>query len=75
MESPNTHRFGGPDAIVNDPVLGRTREQEDFFDVGAYVDPTRSTRVGSGLAYFRDHYVDGTVATNYSVMSSVWLFF
>jgi len=34
-----------------------------------------STRIGSGLAYFRDHYVDGTIAKNYSVMSSAFLFF
>lgn len=75
MESSNSYRFGGPDAVVNDPVLGRTREKEDFLDVGVFVDPTASTRVGSGLAYFRDRYVDATIATSYSVMTSAWLFF
>lgn len=75
MESPNSHRFGGPDAVVFDPVLGRTREKEDFFDLGLFFDPTASTRVGSGFAYFRDLYVDATVAKNYSVMTSAWLFF
>jgi hypothetical protein len=75
MQSSNSYRYGGPDAMVNDPVLGRTREKEDFVDAGLFVDPTASTRIGSGLAYFRDRYVDATVATNYSVMTSAWLFF
>lgn len=75
MESSNSHKFGGPDAVVNDPVLGRTREKEDFVDAGVYYDPTRATRVGTGLAYFRDDYVDGTVAKSYSVMTSAFLFF
>jgi hypothetical protein len=75
MESSNSYRYGGPDAIVNDPVLGRTREKEDFLDAGVFFDPTASTRIGTGLAYFRDRYVDATVATNYSVMTSAWLFF
>jgi hypothetical protein len=73
MASANSRRFGGPD--VNDPVLGRTRESEIFVDAGVSFDPTRATRVSSGLALFRDHYVDGTIARNYSVMSSAWLFF
>jgi hypothetical protein len=75
MESSNSYRFGGPDAVVNDPALGRTREKEDFVDLGVFVDPMASLRVGAGLAYFRDRYVDATIATSYSVMTSAWLSF
>jgi hypothetical protein len=75
MQSANSYRFGGSDAVVNDPVLGRTREKEDFVDAGLFFDPTPSTRVGSGFAYYRERYVDGAVAKSYSVMSSAFLFF
>jgi hypothetical protein len=73
MQSANSGRFGG--AAVMDPALGRTRESEDFYNAGLFFDPTAATRVGVDTALYHDHYVDGTSAKNYSVMSSVFLFF
>jgi hypothetical protein len=73
MQSSNTKKFGG--AMVNDPVLGRTREKETFVGAGAFVDPTKQTRVGLDFGVYSDHYVDGSNPKNYSVLSSMWLFF
>jgi hypothetical protein len=65
MQSSNTKKFAG----------AATRESEDFFGAGLFVDPTRQTRVGLDFGIYNDHYVDGTDAKNYSVLSSMWLFF
>jgi hypothetical protein len=65
MQSSNTKKFAG----------AATRESEDFFGAGLFVDPTRQTRVGLDLGIYNDHYVDGADAKNYSVLSSMWLFF
>jgi hypothetical protein len=73
MQSANSRRFGG--ANVMDRTLGRTRESEDFYNVGLFGDPTKATRIGLDAALYDDHYVDGTRAKNYSVMSTVFLFF
>lgn len=73
MQSANTDRFGG--ANVNDPVAGRTRESEDFYNAGLFFDPTKVTRIGADVAMYADHYVDGTDAKNYSAMTSAFLFF
>ena len=75
MQSANSGRFGGPAATVMDPVAGKTRESEDFFNAGLFVDPTKATRIGLDGALYDDRYVDGTHAKNYSVMSSAFLFF
>jgi hypothetical protein len=73
MQSANAGRFGG--ANVMDPVLGRTRESEDYYNAGLFVDPTKQTRIGLDGALYHDHYVDGTSAKNYSLMTSAFLFF
>ncbi|MEZ4362440.1 MAG: hypothetical protein R3B48_19780 [Kofleriaceae bacterium] len=73
MQSSNSDKFGG--AAVNDPVAGRTRESEDFYNAGLFFDPTKATRVGADVALYDDHYVDGTDAQNVSVMASAYLFF
>jgi hypothetical protein len=75
MQSANSRRFGGPTATVMDPVLGRTRASEDFYNAGLFFDPTRATRIGLDGALYEDHYVDGTRARNYSLMTSAFLFF
>lgn len=73
MQSANTDRLGG--ANVNDPVAGRTRESEDFYNAGLFFDPTKATRIGADVALYDDHYVDGTDAKNYSAMGSAFFFF
>jgi hypothetical protein len=73
MRSSNSHRFGG--SAVMDPVAGRTRKSEDFYDAGMFVDLTGATRIGTDVALYEDHYVDGTTARNYSVMTTAYLFF
>ena len=73
MQSSNSHRFGG--SSVMDPALGRTRKSEDWYDAGMFVDLTGATRVGTDVALYDDHYVDGTSARNYSVMTTAYLFF
>jgi hypothetical protein len=73
MQSANSGRFGG--ASVMDPAAGRTRESEDFYDAGLFVDPTKETRIGLDGALYHDHYVDGTSAKNYSLMTTAYLFF
>ena len=65
MQSSNTEKFSTTTA----------RKSEDFVGVGLFVDPTKQTRVGLDYGYYGDHYVDGTDATNHSVMLSAWLFF
>lgn len=73
MQSSNSDKFGG--ASVKDPVLGRTRESEDFFNAGLFFDPTKATRIGFDAALYSDHYVDGTTAKNTSLTTSAFLFF
>lgn len=65
MQSSNTDEFAGPNA----------RESEDFFGGGAFVDPTKHTRVGLDYGLYYDHYVDGTDAKNHQVLMSAWMFF
>jgi hypothetical protein len=73
MQSANADQFGG--ANVMDPALGRTRSNESFYNAGCFFDPTKATRIGIDGALYDDHYVDGTKAKNYSLMSSAFLFF
>lgn len=65
MQSSNTKKFAGPS----------TRESEDFYAAGGFTDLTKQTRVGLDFGFYNDHSVDGTNATNFSVISSMWLFF
>jgi hypothetical protein len=65
MQSSNTRKFAGPS----------TREKEDFFAAGGFFDLTKYVRVGADFGLYNDHYVDGTDAKNYSLISSAWLFF
>lgn len=73
MQSANSKRFGG--AMVADPVAGKTRESEDYYNAGVFFDPTKATRIGIDGGLYNDHYVDGTDAKNYSLMTTAFLFF
>ncbi|HWU87009.1 MAG TPA: hypothetical protein VN253_07030 [Kofleriaceae bacterium] len=73
MKSSNSSKFGG--AAVMDPVAGKTRANESFYNAGVFFDPTKATRIGVDGGLYDDHYVDGTKAKNYSLMSSAFLFF
>lgn len=66
MQSSNSKKFGDPTKI---------RDHEDFFGTGLFYDPTKQTRVGLDFGFYGDHYADGSKAQNYSVLSSMWLFF
>jgi hypothetical protein len=73
MRSANSHKFGGPNVL--DPVLGRTRKREAFYDAGLFVDLTKVVRIGLDGGLYADHYVDGTDAKNYSIETTVFLSF
>jgi len=64
MESSNTDEFGAG-----------ARKRESLYELGAFVDLTRATRVAASGALFDDTYVDGVNAKNYAGMLSAWLFF
>ena len=64
MQSSNTDEFAGPNA----------RESEDLVGIGMFVDPTKQTRIGLDYGLYSDLYVDGTDATNHSVLMSAWMF-
>jgi len=66
MQSSNAKKFGDKTKI---------RDHEDFFGVGAFFDPTKQTRVGLDFGLYNDRYADNSKARNYSVLSSMWLFF
>jgi hypothetical protein len=46
-----------------------------IYEIGLFVDPTRSTRVGASGSRYADTYGDGKVTNNYAVLVSAWLFF
>ncbi|TMQ07749.1 MAG: hypothetical protein E6J90_33940 [Deltaproteobacteria bacterium] len=56
-------------------AAARIRDHEDFFEIGVFVDPTRSTRIAASGSLYSDVYGDGATAKNYSVIMSGWLFF
>jgi hypothetical protein len=56
-------------------AAARIRDHEDYFELGVFVDPTRSTRVAASGSLYDDVYGDSAAAKNYSVIMSAWLFF
>ncbi len=56
-------------------AAARIRDHEDVFEVGAFFDPTRSTRVAASGSLYNDVYGDQVAAKNYAVIMSGWLFF
>jgi hypothetical protein len=53
----------------------RVRDHEDVFELGAFFDPTRATRIAVSGSLYNDVYADGVTAKNYASMVSGWLFF
>jgi hypothetical protein len=78
MESSNAKRVGtaatGTDA-EKAAAVARIRDHEEIYEIGLFVDPTRSTRVGASGSLYDDTYADGQEAKNYSVLLSGWLFY
>jgi len=74
MQSANSKRFASL-ATATAAYGASTRKSEDFFGTGLFFDPTKQTRVGLDFGFYNDHYVDNSKARNYSVLSSMWLFF
>jgi hypothetical protein len=78
IESSNARRVGtaatGTDAETA-AARAKIRDHEEFYEIGLFVDPTRSTRVGASGSLYDDTYADGQEAKNYSVLMSGWLFY
>ena len=51
------------------------RDHEEIYEIGAFFDPTRSTRIGTSGSLYDDTYADGQAAKNYSLLVSGWLFY
>jgi len=80
MESSNARSVGTASAAGTTPTAAaaaaaRIRDHEDLFEIGAFADPTRYTRVAISGSLYDDVYGDGTAAKNYAVIVSGWLFF
>jgi hypothetical protein len=80
MESSNATSVGTASAAAATPAdqaaaAARIRDHEDVFEVGAFVDPTRSTRVALSGSLYHDVYGDHVAAKNYAAIMSGWLFF
>ncbi|HET7506462.1 MAG TPA: hypothetical protein VFK02_35830 [Kofleriaceae bacterium] len=79
MESSNARSVGTASAAASaadrSAAATRIRDHEDVFEVGAFVDPTRATRIAVSGALYNDVYADGVTARNYASMVSGWLFF
>jgi hypothetical protein len=56
-------------------AAARIRDHEEVYEIGLFVDPTKSTRVAASGSMYDDTYGDGVDAKNYSLMMSGWLFF
>jgi len=79
MESSNAKSVGTASAAArpaDQPIAAaRIRDHEDVFELGAFVDPTRSTRIAASGSLYDDVYGDRAAAKNYAVIVSGWLFF
>jgi hypothetical protein len=56
-------------------AAAKIRDHEDVFEIGAFVDPTRSTRIAVSGSVYNDVYADHVAARNYATILSGWLFF
>ena len=80
MESSNARSVGTASPAAATPAAqaaaaARIRDHEDMFEIGAFVDPTRSTRIAASGSLYNDLYGDNVAARNYAVILSGWLFF
>ena len=80
MESSNAKSVGTASSAAATPTdqataAARIRDHEDLFEVGVFVDPTRSTRIAVSGSLYNDVYGDQLTARNYSAIMSGWLFF
>lgn len=79
MESSNARSVGTASAAATPAAAlaaaARIRDHEDMYELGVFVDPTRSTRIAASGSLYNDVYGDGAAAKNYSVIMSGWLFF
>ncbi|HMG23142.1 MAG TPA: hypothetical protein VK607_17520 [Kofleriaceae bacterium] len=79
MESSNARSVGTASSAAPAPAAqaaaARIRDHEDVFELGAFVDPTRATRLAVSGSLYDDVYADQVAAKNYAVIMSGWLFF
>lgn len=79
MESSNATHVGTASAAAGPAAraaaTARIRDHLDVFEVGLFVDPTRSTRVAASGSLYNDVYGDGVTAKNDAAIVSGWLFF
>jgi hypothetical protein len=78
QESSNAKKVGTAVDATGAPVpaaLARIRDHEEFYEVGLFFDPTKSTRVAASGSLYDDTYADGEDAKNYSLIMSGWIFF
>jgi hypothetical protein len=80
MQSSNARSAGTASAAGTTPAaqaaaVARIRDHEDYFELGALVDPTRATRIAVSGSLYDDVYGDAGSAKNYAVIASAWLFF
>lgn len=80
MQSSNARSVGTASAAGSTPAaqaaaVAKIRDHEDYFEVGAFADPTRATRIAVSGSLYDDAYGDGATAKNYAVIASAWLFF
>jgi len=80
MESSNAKSVGTASAAAATPAAqaaaaAKIRDHEDYFELGAFVDPTKATRIAVSGSLYNDAYADHASAKNYSAILSGWLFF
>jgi hypothetical protein len=80
MESSNARSVGTASAAAATPAdqaaaVAKIRDHEDVFEIGVFVDPTRTTRIAASGSLYNDIYGDQVAAKNYATMVSGWLFF
>ena len=80
MESSNARSVGTASSAAATPAAqaaaaAKVRDHEDYFELGVFFDPTRSTRIAASGSLYNDVYGDNVAAKNYAVIMSGWLFF
>jgi hypothetical protein len=80
QESSNAKTVGTASSAAATPALqaaaaAKIRDHEDVFEIGLFVDPTKSTRIAASGSMYNDTYGDNVSAKNYAVIMSGWLFF
>jgi hypothetical protein len=80
MESSNARSVGTASSAAATPAdqataAARIRDHEDVFEIGVFIDPTRSARIAVSGSLYKDVYADHGAAKNYAAIMSGWLFF